>query len=89
MRGLSTSSVLENTQVITVEKIEKKNNKIAFKNMITFISCRYQSYLRLKYLATGLDDILKQALIRPLPYASFPKRGLVLNLSYEMTLICM
>ena len=51
--------------------------------MITFISCRYQSYLRLKYLATGLDDILKQALIRPLPYASFPKRGLVLNHLYE------
>ena len=31
--------------------------------MITFIACQYLSYLRLKYLATGLDDILKQALI--------------------------
>ena len=88
VRGLSTSSALENIQVITVDKIEK-NNKITFKNMITFISCRYESYLRLKYLATGLNDILKQALIRPLPYASFPKRGLVLNHSYEITLICM
>ena len=45
----------------------KKINKITFKNMITFIACRYLSYLRLKYLATGLDDILKQALIRPFP----------------------
>ena len=35
--------------------------------MITFITCQYLSYLRLKYLATGLDDILKQALIRPFP----------------------
>ena len=53
--------------------------------MITFIACRYLSYLRLKYLATGLDDILKQALIgiSKLPYASFPKRGLELNYSYE------
>ena len=33
--------------------------------MITFIACRYLSYLRLNYLATGLDDILKQALIKP------------------------
>ena len=75
-----------------MEKIEKKINEITFKNMITFIACRYLSYLRLKYLATGLDDILRQALISPFPnYLTplFQSEALSSTIYMKMALISM